>query len=298
MINKIFISYAGEDKAMAKYISDEVNKQIGYSFFCQLVEDRKEGDTTFTENIVKYFRDCNIFIVLLTRNSIINQFVNQEWGYAKALKELGQIQLIQHIVERNLNVIVKDVDKSKENFISYGGDGRLISEGFIATNMMLIDLEIKDDIYNIEECTSEIISLLKERESTLIPIATERQQKLMRFINENDHNIEIVTNLINSKDDFRLKGNLAPDQISYDYALQIISIGHSFNNEFINFLEDYIMRCKKMNAWKDLQMQWIISRKGLHEGNVKRYFLLLDDFYEISQKMRNELIKLKDKYLI
>ncbi len=100
MKNVIFLSYAGKDKEIAQYMAEEINRQIGANFYCHLVEATREGDTTFTDKIIKYFTTCNVFIVLLTRNSINNQFVNQEWGYAKALKEIGQIQIIQHITEK------------------------------------------------------------------------------------------------------------------------------------------------------------------------------------------------------
>jgi hypothetical protein len=285
MKNGIFLSYAGEDGEIAQYMADEINRQIGDNFYCHLVEATREGDTTFTDKIIGYFRTCNIFLVLLTKYSIKNQFVNQEWGYAKALKEIGQIQIIQHITEKcveNTNRLGKDYDRNN----------RIISMGFISQNMEFIDLELKDNSYNTKDCTSSIISFLMEKQNILRPIATERQQKLKRFINENSSNCSIALDLSVSKDELKSKGSLNPDQFSYDYALQIIQVGHLFPIDFIDFLETYIIKCKRLNAWKDLQMQWILSKDGLHEGNVKFYFYLLDEFYSLCFKMEEELKKL------
>ncbi len=296
--NKIFISYAGDNREIAQYISDEINKQIEENFYCQLVENRKEGDTTFTEKIIDYFKNCNVFIVILTKKSIQNQFVNQEWGYAKALKELGQIQLIQHIIEKhaNLDIAEKEIHKSKEYRIDYDKEGRIISRGFIANNMEFIDLVIDGGSYKYKECALEVISFLKGKQSALRPITTERQQKLRRFINENDRNITIIDNLVKSIKDLRERGSLDPDQLSYDYALQIINIAHLFNHDFISSLEDYVIKCKRLNAWKDLQIQWIVCKSGLHKGNVEKYTSLLHEFCECCINMKDKLNNLEKLY--
>jgi hypothetical protein len=227
-----------------------------------------------------------VFLVLLTRNSIKNQFVNQEWGYAKALKEIGQIQIIQHITEK----CAEQTNCSDE--VTYDEYSRIISKGFISQNMEFIDLELENNSYNIRNCTSNVISFLMGKQDILRPIATERQQKLKRFINENNNNISISLNLIDSKDALRQRGSLDPDQVSYDYALQIIQVGHLFPIDFINSLETYITNCKRLNAWKDLQMQWILLRNQLHGGNINRYFDLLDEFYHLCLEMEKQLIKL------
>jgi len=118
----VFISYAGDDYQVAKKIELDINKCLRSDYNAQLVEDRKEGDTTFTEKVIDYFKICNVFIVVLTNNSLKNQFVNQEWGYAKCLKEFGQIQILLHITQVNPNKL------------------RVESKGFISTNMDFIDL--------------------------------------------------------------------------------------------------------------------------------------------------------------
>lgn len=284
--NGIFLSYAGKDREIAQYMADEINRQIGDNFYCYLVEASRQGDTTFTDKIINYFRTCNVFLVLLTKYSIKNQFVNQEWGYAKALKEIGQIQIIQHIIE-------KGAENTNHLGKSYDNNGRIISKGFISQNMEFIDLELKENHYNTKDCTSSVISFLKEKQNTLRPIATERQQKLKRFINENKDNNLIALDLVASKDELKLKGSLNPDQFSYDYALQIIQVGHLFPIDFIDSVEDYIVKCKRLNAWKELQMQWILSKGKLHQGNVDHYFELLDDFHHRCFKMEKNLIKLK-----
>ena len=144
----VFISYAGPDYQIAKKIEVEINNQLHLSFNARLVEDRKEGDTTFTEKVIEYFKLYNIFIVLLTNNSLVNQFVNQEWGYSKCLKEYGQIQILLHITQ---------VFQNK----------RIESRGFISTNMDFIDLQCDDNCPKTDEMISQLLNFLIEKESSL-----------------------------------------------------------------------------------------------------------------------------------
>jgi hypothetical protein len=74
--NYVFLSYAGANHRIAKSLCDSINSLLSSSFYCELVEDREESDTTFTEKVISYFRKCNTFIVLITKASLDNQFVN------------------------------------------------------------------------------------------------------------------------------------------------------------------------------------------------------------------------------
>lgn len=265
----IFISYAGENHLIAKKFEEAINTQLSKDFCAELVEDRKEGDTTFTEKIIKYFKKCNIFIVLLTKEALQNQFVNQEWGYAKCLKEFGQIQILLHIIEKNL----------------FGK--RIKSAGFISTNMDFIDINKKiNGKYKYKETIREIISFLESKEDDLIPIFPESLEKLNRFLKEIDKNIALKTELIENENSYRTKLYMNPINFHFDYALQILQVGHLFPKIIAEMIELYINKIKEINVWKGIAIDWAISRGEHHELNTNKFYKILTKSNEIFNDMR------------
>ncbi len=254
----VFISYANPDYQIAKKIEVEINDRLHLSFDARLVEDRKEGDTTFTEKVIEYFKLCNIFIVLLTKDSLNNQFVNQEWGYAKCLKEYGQIQMLLHITQ---------VCQKK----------RIESSGFISTNMDSIPLQYDDNGHKIDKMISELLDFLREKESSLRPVLTEKQNKLGRYLNEINNNIDLQSELISKKQGFINDLAMNPLKFRYDYALQIIGIGHYFSNEFIEKAVSYVDVLNELNIRKDMVIDWAISRGRFHGPSTQ-------DFYDMLKK--------------
>lgn len=268
-MNYVFISYAGKDHSIAKELEKKINQQSSESFHAELVEDRKEGDTTFTEKVIRYFKKCNVFIVLITSEALRNQFVNQEWGYAKCLKELGQIQLLLHITEKN-------------------HDGKRIeSKGFISTNMDSIDLEMNNKP-NIDKMVNDVINFLKNKEQEIIPILPEVQQKLKRFSTEIAKNIKLKNDLIENEEPFRESLSMNPSRFQIDYALQILQIGHLFPISFIKTIESYVEGIKELNIWKELARDWAICRGHYHKSNTSRFYKLLRSD-QIFDKMRQEV---------
>lgn len=279
--NYVFISYAGENNSIAKKLEEKINLQLSESFHAELVEDRKEGDTTFTENVIGYFKKCNVFIVLITTEALNNQFVNQEWGYAKCLKELGQIQLLFHITEK-----------------SHDGK-RIESEGFISTNMDSIDLEmnIHKNKPNINKMTNDVINFLKNKEQKLIPILPEVQQKLKRFSTEITKNIDLKNELIGNEDLFRERLSMNPSRFQIDYALQILQIGFRFPIDFIKMIESYVEKIKELNVWKELARDWAICRGRYHKSNTSKFYELLRESDQIFDKIKREVGSQYEIYL-
>ena len=268
-MNHIFISYAGKNHSIAKKLEEAINIQLSKVFHAELVEDRKEGDTTFTEKVIKYFRKCNIFIVLLTKEALQNQFVNQEWGYAKCLKEFGQIQILLHIIEKNI----------------FGK--RIQSAGFISTNMDFIDIIKKyNGKYKYEEMIKEVINFLKLKEDELIPVVPEALQKLNRFLKEIDQNIELKTELIENENSFRNSLSMNPINFHFNYALQILQVGHLFPISFSEMIKLYIDKIKEINIWKGLARDWAISRGRHHESNTNKFYEILNKSDEIFNNTR------------
>lgn len=273
-MNYIFISYAGDDYKIAKEIEKEINHKFKSILNAKLVEDRKEGDTTFTEKVIDYFKLCNVCIVILTNNSVTNQFVNQEWGYAKCLKEFGQIQVLLHITEIDQNM------------------KRVECKGFISTNMDFIDLKYENEIPRTEEMISEIIELLNSKKDTLRPIYTEKQGKLKRCLDEIERNITLQSELISKENDFRGKLGINPSSFLYDYSLHIIDIGHFFSNDFIERIMSYINILIELNIRKQMMIDWAISRGCYHEGNTSNFYNMLKatvkEFQSIKKFIKKE----------
>ncbi|VUT27800.1 MAG: hypothetical protein SYNGOMJ08_00351 [Candidatus Syntrophoarchaeum sp. GoM_oil] len=278
-MNYVFISYAGKNHSIAKKLEEKINLLLSEFFHAELVEDRQEGDTTFTENVIKYFKKCSVFIVLITREALCNQFVNQEWGYAKCLKELGQIQLLLHITEKKHH------------------EERIESKGFISTNMFFIDLEMNSQNEpNINKMVEDVIHFLESKSKELIPIVPEVQQKLKRFSTEIEKNINLKNDLIENERSFRESLSMNPSRFQIDYALQILQIGYLFQISFIKTIESYVEGIEELNIWKELARDWAICRGRHHESNTSRFYELLRSD-QIFDKMRQEVGRECEIYL-
>jgi len=271
--------------------------------------------TTFTDKVIKYFKKCNVFIVILTRNSIYNQFINQEWGYAKSLKELGQIQLIQHISE-----ICLSQDDTINNFdVRYDEKNRIVSRGFISSNMEFIDLIYDGGHYQIGKAVNELVSFLESKAEDLKPIFTEIQLKLSRFNRELKQNSILFNDLDKNKNLFvpedivqsmktekryeirpeemnRVKLSQNPNRSSVDYGLQLVAIGHFIESDFIKDVELYIQKCQELNTWKDIVKQWAICRGVFNPGNTDSYYRAIDECRAQSKLIKRKLKPIMEVY--
>ncbi len=269
-MNYVFISYAGKNYNIAKKLEEKINEKLESSFCVELVEDRKEGDTTFTEKVIKSFKKCNVFIVLITNESKNHQWVNQEWGYAKCLKELGQIQLLLHVTRK-----------------SYKGR-RIKSKGFISTNMDFIDLEYNENRPNIDKMIDKVIKFLKDKEQDLIPRFTEKQEKLNRFLTEIEGNMKLSNELIRDKNQFIRDLSINPLRFQKDYALHVLQIGHLFHKGFTNKIESYVKIINEINIRKNIMMDWAILRGQYHSFNTDTFYKLLKESSPTFTDMRIE----------
>lgn len=233
----------------------------------------------FTEKVIREFKKCNVFIVILTKDALNNQFVNQEWGYAKCLKELGQVQLLLHVIEKDSN-----------------GE-RIESKGFISKNMDFLDIEVdKQGDYNSKKMVDGIIDALEEKKDELIPILTEIQQKLKRCTTEVDKNIELKNELLKTRKEFIDRLSMKPSQFQKDYALQILQRGHLFPKLFVEKIEVYITKIKEINIWKELVRDWTICRGQEHKYNTSNFYDVLEKSDKIFEGIKLEIKKQCDIY--
>jgi hypothetical protein len=83
MKNRIFISYSSEDGSKKNTVEKVLKKQ-NPEIVPVVVIDRKNPGVLLANKVKKGIEDAEIFLPILTRNSICNQWVNQEIGFAVA----------------------------------------------------------------------------------------------------------------------------------------------------------------------------------------------------------------------
>jgi len=146
--------------------------------------------------------------------------------------------------------------------------------------------------------------------------------KLQRFKEENNTNIELIKKLIVGDVHYVPRDILArklkekkpekyrysvedaniireggmwikKDNFSYDFALQVVGIGHMLDDNFVNQVKEYINSGKSLNQQKDFVQSWILSRPTQlpNPDEASSYYNKLDDVKEKCEEMK----KLIDK---
>jgi hypothetical protein len=99
---KILISNSEQDIKNAEIIKNTLSKIAELKPYLSL--EYPSNGKNLSENVRKSIEDCDFMISILTKNSIKDQFVNQEIGYALKVRELKNQFKIIYISEENLNL--------------------------------------------------------------------------------------------------------------------------------------------------------------------------------------------------
>lgn len=106
---KIFISYSEKDKSRMRSLEKVILKSVYYTPV--IVADRRETFASLSEKVQKGIFESEIFVPLLTKNSISTQWINQEIGYAVALNrtiipivEKDIMELLKGFVHKNIDL--------------------------------------------------------------------------------------------------------------------------------------------------------------------------------------------------
>jgi hypothetical protein len=86
------------------------------------------------------------------------------------------------------------------------------------------------------------------------------------------------------------------DNFSYNYALQIIEVGHLLDKNYIDRIREYISNGRKLNFQKEFCQQWIVTRGNINPDEAKSYFNLLYKTKEMLMKMKKAIDKELKKY--
>jgi len=139
---RIFIAYTSEDTAFAGQIKNSLSKIREFRPYLA-VEYPIPGEN-FKERIQNAIQDSNYFIVILTKDGVASQWVNQELGYACAIRrKKGDFHIIP----------LSSSDINLKGFITKDSDDLLLLDkhsnfAFIIANIIL---SIRNTIQNGEK---------------------------------------------------------------------------------------------------------------------------------------------------
>lgn len=108
MIIKIFISYSNVDRA--KMISLRKRIEMHNSLKAIVVADERKASKLLTEKVKDGIKACDYFVCILTEESILNQWVNQEIGFATALDKSIRPIVASGILDELKGFIHKQMD--------------------------------------------------------------------------------------------------------------------------------------------------------------------------------------------
>ena len=91
----LFISYSSEDQNIIDFIESELNNHA--QFQPLIIAKNREPLKPLSEKVIKGLTDAEVVIPVLTKRSINTQWINQEIGYATAIK-----RKMSPIVEREI----------------------------------------------------------------------------------------------------------------------------------------------------------------------------------------------------
>lgn len=101
---KIFISYCIQDNDKMEFIKNLINETEKLE---SIVVLQQKSDLSYTtDKIIESLKSSTVFLPIITLNSICNQWVNQEIGFAFGSNSF-KIENIKPIVEKNLTYKLK-----------------------------------------------------------------------------------------------------------------------------------------------------------------------------------------------
>lgn len=153
---KVFISYSEKDSDKRTILQKALKRQ--QTIFTPVVlTSKNEPAKSLSDKVIKYMDDSNVFVPILTYNSISNQWVNQEIGYAFSKSQLMKLPIVEESILSGL-------------------------KGFIHNQMDLPFKYKENDIKDFKSCCTRAIKYLKEE---LKPKAIKKEINIPPKINVN-----------------------------------------------------------------------------------------------------------------
>lgn len=106
---KIFISYSSDDNKKMTLLSELINDTDNLEPI--VIANRKSPQSLLSEKVTNGIHEADVLIPILTKRSIMNQWVNQEIGYTYCLKDKTIIPLVEDtVMEKLKGFIHKQLD--------------------------------------------------------------------------------------------------------------------------------------------------------------------------------------------
>jgi hypothetical protein len=141
MKQKVFISYSSKDANKIKELCEVMtNTQLIEPI---VVADRREPCKALTEKVTKGIREADYLMPILTKNSIGNQWVNQEIGYAKA-EDMEIIPIVDREIIDQLKGFIHKQSDLPYQFKSHQSDLKKEAEEFRKCYEAAIDYILRD----------------------------------------------------------------------------------------------------------------------------------------------------------
>lgn len=150
MIKEIFISHSSDDEKKVDILIDSLNGisvQRDRLFHCTRVQDQSGLTQALSDKVEYHLKKADYVLFLLTVNSVMNQWVNQEIGFAQAkektkitILEVQQLSKLKGFLHKNL-----DHPYKYKAHPSKGTENKNFNE---AVMKLAVDLAMRDgDIY-------------------------------------------------------------------------------------------------------------------------------------------------------
>ena len=124
-MKKVFISFSEKDRDKVSILESRMKKSKYLD--CLIVSDKNSNSELIANKIVKGITSCQYFITILTNNSINNQWVNQEIGFAKSLNleqeiipiiDINIINKLNGFINKEIDIPFSFKDNSEKSFNS------------------------------------------------------------------------------------------------------------------------------------------------------------------------------------
>ena len=258
MKHGIFISYSDFDKDKVSLIVSEL--QANKNFYSIVIASNREALKPLAQKVADGILNASIVIPLLTHSSIPTQWINQEIGYATALKKKVMPIVESECIDKLKGFIHKQIDLPY-NYES-NSDKAIEDENFIVQVKKLIsDLEVDFDSIVIDTEVPEKSEFEKSLEQIdIVNEELEFQRKRSEFLNSTNGSEELRKEILSMFKEIedkvktlqQKKINIATERNDYQLYYILKSHGFSFSifwqQAYSNSIQKATLEVRKWNG--------------------------------------------------
>ena len=203
MKHEIFISYSNLDKEKVNLVVSELE---GNTMFTPLViASNRKALIPLTNKVASGIIKAKIILPILTKNSITTQWINQEIGFATALKKKIMPIIDSDLINDLKGFIHKQIDLPY-NFQSHSNNAQEQKNFVKQFRILLADLEKEFRSQSIVENIQKKSTIEKSLEKMKkLKVEQEFQQKRKSFIDSAEVLDSAKTEVLNMYDDIETK---------------------------------------------------------------------------------------------